>query len=339
MGHTTEGMLVFIIIIFFIILSVAEICSVLGIIFGSISCYKSKKYVSTKGLGNFNSVSNFDTAATVFMSISCAMIVIWVLFWTCIRYSVDTYYSNAASNLSIRLNSIFIITAYNMAIPIASAVIGFIAQAKYKSAKELNADIVSKKAALPLSPAEPMISYQAYSYRQNGYYQNGYNRQTNYPNQQGYYQNGYNRQTNNPYQQGYYQNGYNRQTNNPYQQGYYQNGYNRQTNYPNQQGQYYNQQNIYRQPNGYNNQYNAYSQSYQTLPQNNTPLNAQDNVNHQIYPQLASSDPTAAPDNYQGDSNEQSEGIAASKTITCPACGEEVPSISKFCTNCGHFLK
>ncbi len=247
------------------------------------------------------------------MVISCVVVALWV--GLCIWFNVEAkQYEDEYTEIQT-LTDFFTTSITFLAIHIGSIVAGIIAQVKYKDAKELNGDIISGRVAPPPPPVVPIMSYPANPYQQNGYYQNGYNRQANNPYQQG----GYYNQQNNPQ--------------NPYGQ---QNGYNGQYN----NGQYPQQQNPYNRP----------PQGYQPPPQSNTFTNGQAGINQHTGTQSSFPDPTvlaapAAPadpavsSGSQTAASTQNQGIAASKTVTCPACGAEVPSTGKFCTNCGNLMK
>lgn len=188
MGYAAVGALFMFLVIFSLIWYVTEICSLLGIVFGCISCSNSKKYVNTRGMGNFKSVKNYRTAATVFMVISCIIMAVWIAFWIFI-YVVSGQSEEFDADMSEMIMEMFTSTVTTMAIHIGSIIAGSVAQVQYKKAKELNADILSGKVVPPPPPVVMMPVYPANPYQQNGYYQNGYNGQQNrdYPQNGNYY--------------------------------------------------------------------------------------------------------------------------------------------------------
>ena len=299
MGYAALGALFMFLVIFAVVWYVTEICSLLGIVFGCISSSNSKKYVNTRGLGNYKSIKNYHTAATVFMVISCVVVGIWVTFWI-FAYILSDQSADFDTNLSTALAEFFASSITTMAIHIGSIIAGIVAQVQYKKAKELNADILSGKVVPPPPPVVMMPVYPVNPYQQNGYYQNGYNGQGQ-PNG-GYPQNGYYNQPN-PYGQNPQQNPYNP---NPQQAPYSQN------------------------PQGYqappSSPYNG--QGYQAPPSNSASANGQPD------PQSQFPDPTVTA--AAAVSTPAAEG---EKTVTCPNCGSVNAGNSKFCTNCGQIMK
>lgn len=309
MGYELLGGLILFIVIFSIVWYIAELCSVLGIVFGCISCSNSKKYVNTRGLGNFKSVKNYRTAATVFMIISGVIVVSWFAFWIWFEIA-SRQYQDIEEDALEAVTEFFTSSISMLAVHIGSVVAGIIAQVQYKKAKELNMDILSGKVVPPPPPVVPMPIYPANLYQPNGYYQNGYNGQPNpYQQNNGYY-NGQN-----PYGQ---QNGYNGQYN-PQQESPYS---------PNPQGY---------QPPPQNNAYNG--QGYSQPPQNSASTNGQHGA------QSPFPDPTINPAENQsavnGTANNGSQNAAvfSDKIVTCPNCGGTNSDSSKFCTHCGQIMK
>ncbi|MDE6580620.1 MAG: hypothetical protein K2K41_08825, partial [Ruminiclostridium sp.] len=244
MGYAVVGGLILFVIIFSIVWYVAELCSVLGIVFGCISCSNSKKYVNTRGLGSFKSVKNYRTAATVFMVISCIVIALWLAFFIWFEITAKQYSEFEEDALEVVTE--FLSSSITMlAVHIGSVIAGSIAQVQYKKAKELNADILNGRVVPPPPPVVMMPVYPANPYQQNGYYQNSYNGQ----------QNG-----------GYPQNGSYYNQPNPYGQNPQQIPYN-----PNPQGY---------QPPPQNNPYNG--QGYQNPPANCAFANGQTNTQAQF---------------------------------------------------------
>ena len=206
MGYEIIGFLLVFLIIFGIIWYVTEICSLLGIVFGCISSSNSKKYVNTRGLGNYKSIRNYHTAATVFMVISSVVVGIWVAFWI-FTYIVSDQSSDFDADMSMTLTEFFASSITTMAIHIGSIIAGIVAQVQYKKAKELNADILSGKVVPPPPPVVMMPVYPVNPYQQNGYYQNGnyYNQQNGYYNQPNPYGQNPQQPPYNPNFQGYQQ--------------------------------------------------------------------------------------------------------------------------------------
>lgn len=309
MGYELLGGLILFVIIFSIVWYIAELCSVLGIVFGCISCSNSKKYVNTRGMGSFKTVKNYRTAATVFMIISCVIITIWLSFW--IWFSATAKQYPDMEEEALELATEFLSSSVTMlAVHIGSVVAGIIAQVQFKKAKELNMDILSGRVAPPPPPVIPMPIYPANPYQQNGYYRNGYNGQPNSPYPQ-----------NNPYYTGQ----------NPYGQ---QNGYSGQYN-PQQQSPYNSNPQGY-QPPPQNNAYNG--QGYSQPPQSSA-FNGQSGAQSQFPDPTMTSAENQPSVNGTANNGSQNAVLFPNKTVTCPSCGGINPDSSKFCTHCGQIMK
>lgn len=292
MGYAVIGGLILFVIIFSIVWYVAELCSVLGIVFGCISCSNSKKYVNTRGMGNFKSVKNYRTAATVFMIISCIVVALWLAFFIWFEITAKQYSEFEEDALEVVTE--FLSSSITMlAVHIGSIIAGSVAQVQYKKAKELNADILSGKVAPPPPPVVMMPVYPVNPYQQNGYYRNGYNGQPN-----------------NPYQQnnGYYN------PQNPYGQ---QNNYNGQ--YNQQQNPYNQNQQVYQQP-PQNSPYNG--QGYQNPPQSSVFVSGQPDTQSQF------PDPTVTPTDNPPSELEKNVtcpncgGVNSENSKFCTHCGQ-----------------
>lgn len=306
MGYEVISGLIMFVTIFIIIWYVGELCSILGIVFGCISCSNSKKYVNTRGLGNFKSIKNYHTAATVFMIISCVIIALWLAFWIWVGIV-----SRQSQDIEATLESVtgmFTSSISMLAVHIGSVVAGSIAQVQYKKAKELNMDILSGKVAPPPPPVVMMPVYPANPYQQNGYYG----------------------QPNNPYQQN---NGYYNQQN-PYGQ---QNGYNGQYN-PQQQSPYIPNMQGYQQP-PQNNAYNG--QGYSQPPQNSAFINGQSDTGSQFPdPTISPAVNQSTENGITANGSQNGNGsIPSDKTVVCSNCGETNSESSRFCTHCGQIMK